>query len=601
MKHLTFILFLLAFIICESCNSQSQQITFQLDTKSMSDVKKVEIFGNLDPLDKTKGLALLDNDGDGIYSINVEFNGPKKKYLKFRFAINGILEFPIGDDRVIWFKEEPIVNTYQYNEYERYSREKIDAISYTVEQIEEDVSILKEALLHIHPNIYKFRDSLSIAQDFEDLELSLKSNPNIEHAFAEISKIINLISCSHTFTNLWNQGATVEKAMLYQDDKLPISFSRIGKRIFVDKNATNNSEIKAGLEILKINGIPSKEVLNKLSAYVSADGNNFNKKLDRLMITGKEKYELFDLFYPIIYGSNSSYDLELYDLQTKSSIEVNVPSMSASKRTMLFKEKYDEGDKQDNQPWKLKFINENTAILTLTTFAFFNDDFDWKNYFDKAIKKLNTQNIDNLIIDIRGNEGGNSMISKYIIERIITNAFSIKELEVSVRYLSIPDHIKKHISTWDKLPYDFTNKYKSKDGDRYFLKPRYGLPSQTFKPRRDGFKGQVYIITDSSNSSATHQFATYCKLLDNVSLVGQETGGNLMGTNGGFIFFLRLPNSKIEVDIPVLSQRIQEESNPRNGGVLPDIPVTRIPEKMNEIEDFELEAILKEIERRKKL
>jgi hypothetical protein len=35
------------------------------------------------------------------------------------------------------------------------------------------------------------------------------------------------------------------------------------------------------------------------------------------------------------------------------------------------------------------------------------------------------------------------------------------------------------------------------------------------------------------------------------TIVGQETGGNRQGINGGNYFFLTLPNSKIETDIPV--------------------------------------------------
>ena len=37
-------------------------------------------------------------------------------------------------------------------------------------------------------------------------------------------------------------------------------------------------------------------------------------------------------------------------------------------------------------------------------------------------------------------------------------------------------------------------------------------------------------------------------------MVGQVTGGNLRGINGGAFFFLNLPNSRLEIDLPLIGQ-----------------------------------------------
>ena len=57
---------------------------------------------------------------------------------------------------------------------------------------------------------------------------------------------------------------------------------------------------------------------------------------------------------------------------------------------------------------------------------------------------------------------------------------------------------------------------------------------------------------DSSNSSATFQFAKVIKQNHLGTLVGQPTGGNQRGINGGAFFFVYLPNSKIETDLPLV-------------------------------------------------
>ena len=74
------------------------------------------------------------------------------------------------------------------------------------------------------------------------------------------------------------------------------------------------------------------------------------------------------------------------------------------------------------------------------------------------------------------------------------------------------------------------------------------------------------------------------------TLVGQETGGNLNGINGGLVMWLELPNSKIEIDIPVGGQFFPEAQP--NKGLDPDILVApNVMDMVNGI-DSEIEAIL---------
>ena len=593
MKNYRIILFAFYLLSLTNCLAENYNITLQLDSRTYTDaIDKVEVFGNHKPLSWDKGVVLQDTDGDGIYSVDLKITS-SKSYVKLKFAINGELELQNSDSRFLKLSSGK-TQLFVFNEHEKFSRQEIKEITYTEAEIEEDLAVLQRTLTHIHPNIYKFQDSIQFADDFKALEQSIKSNPNVVHAFGEVSKTVNRIKCSHTFTSPWNQGMTIDKALIYQDDKLPISFTRIGKRIFVDKHATSNSELKEGLEIKEIEGVTVAEILTTLADFVSSDGSNYEKKLERLTMTGDAKYELFDLFYPIAFGSKDNFELELFDLETEKIIRTKVPSMSATKRSRIMRNKYPNSIDPD-LPWSFEVLNDDVAKLHLSTFALFNSDFDWKNYIDATIEKINNGQIPNLILDIRGNEGGEAEIVKYILKRVISKPIYIKGRETSVRYLTIPGNIKKYISTWDDFPYDFSKKYSEMKNGRYYLKSKYGVPAQTISPMKNGYKGQVYLITDASNSSATHQMAMYCKMAENITLVGQETGGNLLGTNGGYIFFLRLPNSKIEIDIPALGQYTIQENDPRDGGVVPDILVERRPEQFNIAKDFELQAIIDHI------
>ena len=54
-------------------------------------------------------------------------------------------------------------------------------------------------------------------------------------------------------------------------------------------------------------------------------------------------------------------------------------------------------------------------------------------------------------------------------------------------------------------------------------------------------------------------------------LCGGPTGGNLRGINGGAFFFLRLPASGLEVDVPLIG-RFPQTPMP-DAGLMPDIAV----------------------------
>lgn len=75
----------------------------------------------------------------------------------------------------------------------------------------------------------------------------------------------------------------------------------------------------------------------------------------------------------------------------------------------------------------------------------------------------------------------------------------------------------------------------------------------------------------SGRASATFEFARIVKDTGIAVLVGQPAGGNRRG-NGGSLFFLRLPDSGITVDLTVISWMPRSEQP--DAPIMPDIRVT---------------------------
>jgi C-terminal processing protease CtpA/Prc len=80
------------------------------------------------------------------------------------------------------------------------------------------------------------------------------------------------------------------------------------------------------------------------------------------------------------------------------------------------------------------------------------------------------------------------------------------------------------------------------------------------------------VLVGAVNSSATFQFALAVKQSGLGRLVGQPTGGNRRGINGGAFFFVRLPRTGLEVDLPLVAG-FPATPQP-DEGVTPDVLVT---------------------------
>ncbi len=137
-----------------------------------------------------------------------------------------------------------------------------------------------------------------------------------------------------------------------------------------------------------------------------------------------------------------------------------------------------------------------------------------------------------------------------------------------MRYRSLPPELGQYMDTWDNSFRDWGDKVEpGADGWFRFRAAETAL----IAPKGPRFKGRVAVLVDGSNHSATLRFAMLVKRHRLATLVGAETGGSQGGINGGAFFFVRLPQTGLEVDLPLIGYFSRERAD--GAGVAPDIPV----------------------------
>ena len=531
-------------------------VSFSVKGLPQIDHQKVGLRGNLPPLDWAKSIV-LEKAGDS-YSIEIDFPAYEEE-LEFKFVI-------FTDDRNPTWEHTPNRtltlqgnNSNQKSENE-WNKEQIIDISTLgkigVEGLQQDFELIKTMVLEVHPGTFRYNQKKEILDALDELAYKFSRPITHQEAYLAISKLTAQLKCDHTKAGFNNQGKVINSIIHYQADKIPFTFRWVGEEMVVLRNASENDLLKRGTKVLSINQIPVTEIRNNILKYIGADGATDKNRIYKAQVNGYDfRYNAFDIFYPLLYPlSDKNIELEVQTPDQDAAQFVNVSTLTREKRFEVLSERYKDFPRTRDDMWSFKIQSDSMAILTLNSFGLNGwkaMTIDYKQFLAEAFEKIDERGIPYLIIDIRENNGGNDEMADELFS-YLTEYNSNFEREGRTRYLDFPELLKPHIRTWGKNPWYFKLKPKNKHPKNGYYVFKENFSETLKKSDKKVFKGKSYLLTSAGNTSLAFYTAYRFKYQQIGTIIGQETGGNLNDINGGQILFLTLPNSKIEIDFPVM-------------------------------------------------
>lgn len=433
-----------------------------------------------------------------------------------------------------------------------------------------DVAILRQAWEAMHPGLYRYSTPDQITSRLDALAQAWRLPGTFRDRFLALSGVTASVRCGHTYPSPYN-GSDAMVAALYPDRSLvPFRFRWIDECMVVTADHTLEQSLPRGTAITAVNGVSTSVLLQQLVRLARADGHNDAKRVNLMEVRGADGFETFDIHLPLVLPLKDTANFTLAD---DSAVRAALIALEDRRRLAPASSEPAPGA----NPWMLEKRSDGLTVLTMPDWALYESSFAWEAWLGQVMDDLAVEGARGLIIDLRGNEGGLDC-GNVILSRLIGQDLPLSRDQSWTRYRSAPETVRPYLHTWDRSFLDWGDQAQpSAERPGYYRLTRADERGDTAMIRPSGrrYSGQVVVLCDASNSSATFGFAQAVRDSGVATLVGQPTGGNRRGINGGAFFFLKLPASDLEVDLPLIASF---PSTPQpDAALVPDVhvPTTR--------------------------
>ena len=422
----------------------------------------------------------------------------------------------------------------------------------------EDADVLIRAYTELHPGLMRYLTPAAWAANAARFRREAEAAEIPAALWLATTRFTAAVRCGHSFVNPFNQGKALTSQLVERPDRLPFLFRWLDKRMVVTRALADVPGLRAGTEVTALDGEPASRLLTRLMPLARADGHNDAKRVADLEVRAAGRYEDFDVLRSVIGRPGATMvRLDLRAADGRQS-RIEAPLLNWDSRPHP-------DNKGDAALWTAAMQGP-AMVVTMGDWATYDSKWDWRGFIETTVDDAIAANARAIIVDLRGNEGGEDC-GDVLLSRLTDRPLDHAPAARRVRYRKTPADLDPHLDTWDD---SFRTLGVDAVDDRHdgllTLPPEAALRIQPSGPR---YTGKLIVLVDAECSSATFGFAQTVRSSGRGTIVGSPTGGNRRGTNGGSFFFVRMPNSRLEADLPLIGS-FPLTPQP-DAGLIPDV------------------------------
>lgn len=401
-----------------------------------------------------------------------------------------------------------------------------------VQQLKEDfdqvISIMQQ-----HPARTVFTSEAEWATIINEQRSRLNSPMTAAQLFDVCAQVIHRIRCGHTGLdlpdNFWKKG---DRALF------PIPVIMVNDSIFVRKDF---SQVPKGAHIFKINNMLIDDVVERLQTYISSDGMNRTWKTARLN-------QSLNNFLSLLFNFPKDYSVT-FKTSAGEEKTVSIPAIRSGEFSY---------PTDARKPLTYELLTDHTAVMGIRSFNYYRKDtVEFYQTINNFFTKVQSDKVENLILDVRGNSGGDPFSATHLLSYLEKNPF---------------------------VYYGETYEWCRNLSQPYPLKAKR-------------FTGDLYLLTDGMCFSTTTHMLSVMKVNNVGTIIGEEAGGTYTCNDSGKWFELK--HSGLKLRMARQSFKTIASTLPRDRGVMPDHPVRVNGQDVLSGKDAVMEYTLRMIEKRK--
>lgn len=440
----------------------------------------------------------------------------------------------------------------------------------TREEAASDLEVYFQIIDQQHGNPYQYISRDAFQQLINDKVELLPEVITFKQFDVMLAELNNNLRCGHTVVSM---DVNLMKEATYQTQFFPFPIKVIENTVYIDFEQGN---IPHGSELTNINGIDVAQMLPELLNLTVTDGYSNTKPL-------REVESKFGYYYFLKYGASSSFDVSF---KNPNGQQESVKVEGVAGNTMLVNNYFrpvNLSHERYNQFTHLDAIDSlETLVLTLNTFQA-NPDWFYKKVSSRYNENDKEFDFENLVIDLRSNEGGDRRLLSILYQFLTGERLN----DPSMTYTRADGiQMKEHLlaingSTKSDLVVESAETYLRK----YFnneKEDRFEAPVLNWYDEFDSginwegakFEGNIYVMISGKTFSAAADFARILGQMDNVVLLGEETGGAHVGRAANMLANYSLPNTSTVLQVPVIYEEFVNVTADNAGhGTYPDYSV----------------------------
>jgi uncharacterized protein (TIGR03435 family) len=431
------------------------------------------------------------------------------------------------------------------------------SVTYEPAQLRRDLKVLREALEEGHPGIYRYLPKPEMDRVFDRTAAGLTHEMTALEFYRVLAPVVARIKCGHTA--LRPSGAI--QLRLADEPLIPVDVAILGGRVYVTRDFSEGGTL-AGAELLAINQVPIKGILQSMLSVVHGDGDSASAGPYQLSHGRGFARNLY-----LIAGLQSPFRVQ-YAAGGKIA-ETSLNGMPGKAIHNIETDRFPSPPRPGNATWRL--LAGNTAgVLKIMAFdGKAEDDQPLSAFFQHVFTELREKNVPRLILDVRDNGGGEDELGRQLFSYFSAQPFRYYR-DLIVNKLSF--RFFQYVPNPEPLPANVQDLVKPGADKKYHFvgHPNWG----TLQPGAPHFGGNVVVLMNGGSFSTTCEFLATLHNRGGATFVGEETAGGYYGNTSGAAVSVVLPNSKLTLPVQLVGYYMAIDGAAQGArGILPDHPV----------------------------